>query len=186
MLELTLHTFACPLGKILLLTDAEARVRALDWFDCEQRMRRLLDRHYGRAGWLIAAAAARAPAPVALQALAGYFGGALQALDTLPVATAGTPFQQQVWAALRGIGVGRTLSYGAFAAKLCTPGAARALGLAVGANPISLILPCHRVVGSSGQLTGYAGGIERKRWLLEHEQVLPRLAHGASGRATRV
>jgi O-6-methylguanine DNA methyltransferase len=184
MLELNRETLASPLGKIVLLSDRSGHVRALDWFDCRERMHDLLDRHYGRGGWAVSAAAE--PASSALQALRAYFGGALDALDGLHWSTAGSPFQRQVWAALCSIPAGQTQGYGELAERIGQPGKARAIGLAVGANPISLILPCHRVVGSGGQLTGYAGGIERKRWLLEHEGVLLRLPSGASGRATRL
>jgi O-6-methylguanine DNA methyltransferase len=85
------------------------------------------------------------------------------------VATGGTAFQKSVWAALRQIPVGETLGYGALAARLGKPGAARAVGLANGLNPIGIVVPCHRVIGASGTLTGYAGGVERKAWLLAHE-----------------
>jgi methylated-DNA-[protein]-cysteine S-methyltransferase len=87
------------------------------------------------------------------------------------VATGGTPFQRRVWSALREIPVGRTVSYGALAQQLGQPSAARAVGLANGRNPIGIVVPCHRVIGSNAALTGYAGGLARKRWLLEHEGV---------------
>ena len=184
MLELTRETLASPLGKIVLLSDHSGLARALDWIDCRERMHGLLDRHYGRGRWVVSDATA--PASPSLTALRAYFRGALDALAGLRWSTAGSPFQQQVWAALCSIPPGHTQGYGEFAERIGQPGKARAIGLAVGANPISLILPCHRVVGSGGQLTGYAGGIERKRWLLEHEGVLLRLPSGASGRATRL
>ncbi len=82
---------------------------------------------------------------------------------------AGTPFQRDVWAALREIPVGKTLSYGALAAKIGRPKAVRAVGLANGANPIGIVVPCHRVIGADSSLTGYGGGLDRKRWLLNHE-----------------
>ena len=91
----------------------------------------------------------------------------------LPLAPEGTPFQQEVWALLRTIPYGSTLSYGQVAAALGRPRAARAVGLANNRNPIPIIIPCHRVVGSGGQLTGYAGGLGRKRFLLELEGALP-------------
>jgi methylated-DNA-[protein]-cysteine S-methyltransferase len=101
--------------------------------------------------------------------LRAYLAGDLSAIDPLPVSTAGTPFQETVWAALRGIPVGTTVSYGGLARRLGQPGAMRAVGLANGQNPIGIVVPCHRVIGSDGSLTGYGGGIERKRWLLRHE-----------------
>jgi methylated-DNA-[protein]-cysteine S-methyltransferase len=90
-------------------------------------------------------------------------------LDSLEVETAGTPFQRTVWHALREIPAGATMSYGALAKRIGRPSAVRAVGLANGANPIGIVVPCHRVVGADGSLTGYGGGLERKRWLLAHE-----------------
>ncbi len=87
-------------------------------------------------------------------------------------AAGGTDFQRRVWAALREIPSGTTRTYGDIAAELGEPGAARAVGLANGANPVAIVVPCHRVIGSAGALTGFGGGLERKRWLLEHEGVL--------------
>ena len=111
----------------------------------------------------------------AAEALDAYFAGALTAFD-LPLAAHGTPFQQRVWAALREIPYGATTSYGQLAAELGAPGAGRAVGAANGRNPISIVVPCHRVVGSTGAITGYAGGVERKRFLLDHES-----AHRSTG-----
>ncbi len=88
---------------------------------------------------------------------------------TVPLDPQGTPFQQQVWQALRGIGPGRASSYGDIARQIGRPTAVRAVGAAIGRNPISVIVPCHRVLGRSGALTGYAGGLDRKRLLLQHE-----------------
>lgn len=105
----------------------------------------------------------------ALPALAAYFSGALAAIESVPVAPAGTDFQRRVWAALREIPVGRTESYGALAHRVGS--VARAVGTANGANPVGILVPCHRVIGQKGDLVGYAGGIERKRWLLRHEGV---------------
>jgi methylated-DNA-[protein]-cysteine S-methyltransferase len=104
-------------------------------------------------------------------ALSAYFKGDLDALKAIEWRIAGTPFQQKVWKALPKIPLGTTMSYGALAAKLDMPKAIRAVGHANGTNPISVVLPCHRLIGANGSLTGYGGGIERKRWLLEHEGV---------------
>ena len=99
----------------------------------------------------------------------------------LPVVTAGTPFQRAVWAALRQIPVGTTLSYGALAERIGRKAAVRAVGAANGANPVAVVVPCHRVIGADGSLSGYGGGLERKRWLLAHEGALPkRLAAAAA------
>jgi methylated-DNA-[protein]-cysteine S-methyltransferase len=105
--------------------------------------------------------------------LSAYFAGELSALAGLTVLTGGTPFQRQVWAALRKIPIGKTTSYGALAQRIGRPNAIRAVGLANGANPVGVVIPCHRVIGADGSLTGYAGGLERKRWMLEHEGALP-------------
>nr|WP_305863778.1 methylated-DNA--[protein]-cysteine S-methyltransferase [Achromobacter sp. GbtcB20] len=98
-----------------------------------------------------------------------YFDGDVDAISALPVAFGGTPFQQQVWHALRGIDGGCTISYGTLAARIARPTAVRAVGLANGANPVDIVIPCHRVIGANAALTGYGGGLARKRWLLAHE-----------------
>ena len=103
--------------------------------------------------------------------LDSYFAGELRAFD-LPMATRGTPWQQTVWDALVRIPYGSTVTYGALAARLGRPAAARAVGAANGRNPISVVVPCHRLVGSTGGLTGYAGGLSRKEWLLRHERAI--------------
>jgi len=121
------------------------------------------------------------PAGVAT-ALAGYFRGDLAALDAIEVDPTGTSFQRRVWAALRAIPHGETTSYGALARQLGMPTASRAVGAANGANPIWIVVPCHRVIGSSGALTGYAGGLDVKRWLLEHERAAcGQSPHGSQG-----
>lgn len=101
--------------------------------------------------------------------LSAYFAGDLTTFD-LPLALHGTPFQQRVWAALRDIPYGQTRSYGELADAVGSPGASRAVGLANGRNPVGVIVPCHRVVGSTGSLTGYGGGLDRKRYLLDFER----------------
>ncbi len=105
----------------------------------------------------------------AQQQLAAYFAGEASDFD-LPLAPRGTPFQQQVWTALRTIPRGETRSYAAIARQIGNPDAIRAVGAANGANPIAIVIPCHRVIASDGTLHGYAGGLERKRWLLDFEQ----------------
>ena len=157
---------ASPAGVILLVWDPSGRLRALDFEGYEDRMHRLLRRHYGAVELRAAD-----PPPAIVQALTRYFEGDLEALDDLVVETAGTDFQRQVWAALRRIPAGRTQSYGALAAAIGRPRAVRAVGLANGANPVAIVTPCHRVIGADGSLTGYGGGLDRKRWLLAHEGV---------------
>jgi len=165
-LSLLVEHVASPVGEVLLMTDEAGRVRVLDFGDYAERMARLLRRHYGPGGWRVRDAAAPTAARRALQ---GYFAGDLSAIDALETATGGTAFQRQVWAALRDIPAGTTTTYGALAARIGRPKAVRATGLANGANPIGVIVPCHRVVGADGSLTGYGGGLERKAWLLRHE-----------------
>jgi methylated-DNA-[protein]-cysteine S-methyltransferase len=159
-----------PIGELLIIADGEGRLRATDWRDHETRLHQLLRRFYGEAAERLTPQ--RDPNGLT-QAFDAYFAGELAAIDHLPVATNGTPFQQAVWRALREIPCGATLSYGTLARRIGQPAAVRAVGLANGANPISIAVPCHRVIGSDGSLTGYGGGIERKRWLLRHEGALP-------------
>lgn len=102
--------------------------------------------------------------------LSAYFAGTLHHFD-VPLAAQGTPFQKHVWRALCDIPYGETISYGELARRIGNPKASRAVGLANGRNPISIIVPCHRVIGANGSLTGYGGGLPRKRWLLQHEGV---------------
>ena len=163
MLPLTLFIdrVASPIGTMLLIHDPEERVRALDFHDFEARMQRLLRLHYGMDGADFVVKSRKA--------LAGYFAGDLTAIDAVSVATSGTSFQREVWAALRRIQPGTTLSYGALARELGRPKSVRAVGLANGANPVAIVVPCHRVIGADASLTGYGGGIDRKRWLLTHE-----------------
>jgi methylated-DNA-[protein]-cysteine S-methyltransferase len=138
----------------------------LDWVDCQERMDRLLRRQYGPDRTQTIASARRTAARDGVEA---YFAGDLTAIDRLPVANGGTDFQRQVWAALRTIPAGQTCSYGQLAAAIDRPKAMRALGLANGANPIGIVVPCHRVIGANAALTGYGSGLPRKAWLLAHE-----------------
>jgi methylated-DNA-[protein]-cysteine S-methyltransferase len=159
-----LDRVATPVGEVLLVVDADGAVAALDFHDYEARMMRLLARHHRAA----ALSPGRAPEPVRA-AVEAYFGGDRAALDGLTVRSCGTAFQREVWAALRTIPAGQTWTYGRLAAAIGRPRAVRAAGLANGQNPVAIIVPCHRVIGANGTLTGYAGGLERKRWLLAHE-----------------
>ncbi len=158
---------ASPLGEILLVCDEAGRPVALDFHDHEARMRRLLRRHAG--GRPVRLRAARAPRAVRA-ALEAFFAGDVDAIAGVAVHAAGTEFQQRVWTALRRIAAGTTTTYGQLAASIGRPGASRAVGLANGANPIAIIVPCHRVIGADGTLIGYGGGLDRKRWLLAHER----------------
>ena len=161
-----LERFDTPTGRMLVVTDEEGRLRSVDWEDHERRMRRLLGRHYGKDGIQLREARRASPARRALEA---YFDGQLAALCDLPTATNGSPFQRKVWDELRRIPIGQTISYATLARTIGQPSASRAAGLANGSNPIAIVVPCHRVVGADDSLTGYGGGLERKRWLLAHE-----------------
>jgi methylated-DNA-[protein]-cysteine S-methyltransferase len=163
MVELHCDEIDSPMGALTLVAGGGA-LRALDFNDCAARMRALLQVRYG------AAAPKRSADPHGFSSrLLSYLAGDVGALDSIPVELGGTPFQREVWAAVRRIPAGRTRTYGEIAAALGRPAAARAVGLANGQNPVCLVIPCHRVLGAGGALTGYAGGIERKRWLLAHE-----------------
>jgi len=102
--------------------------------------------------------------------LAAYFDGTTAEVRDLPLDMRGAPFEKRVWTALTTIPPGQTTSYGAIARALSSAGASRAVGAANGANPVSIIVPCHRVIGSTGSLTGYGGGLDRKTWLIDHER----------------
>lgn len=169
-LILLLERTATPLGQMLLVTDEQERLRAIDWHDHENRMHLLMRRQYPR---LTLDLRETARTSLATQAMCAYFAGDLAAIDRLAVVTGGTDFQREVWAALRTIPHGETLSYRELALRISRPTAIRAVGLANGANPIGVVVPCHRVIGSNASLTGYGGGLQRKRWLLEHEQAPP-------------
>ena len=166
ILTLRRETLTSPIGEIVILTDDQGSLRALDFADYHERTTRLLNRHYGRGGWEVVDA--KAPT-VVLAAVQAYLAGDIGALDTLRTATGGTPFQREVWAALRATPPGAPQSYGALAARIGRPSAVRAVGMANGQNPIAIVAACHRIVGANGSLTGYAGGMERKQWLLDHE-----------------
>jgi methylated-DNA-[protein]-cysteine S-methyltransferase len=140
----------------------------VDWSDHEARALRLLDIHYGKGGHTVTKQ--RDPFGLTTR-LAAYFAGDIHAIDDIPTATAGTAFQREVWRALRAIPASNTISYGQLAARIGRPRAVRAVGLANGANPVGVVVPCHRVIGANGSLTGYGGGLHRKEWLLAHERI---------------
>lgn len=180
--DLVLDRIPSPLGALFVVEDADGVVRALDFEDDEARMRRLLDHGFG-------AGRAR-PRPGSASArlrtgLERYFAGEFTALDAIPAEGLGTEFQTRVWAALRDIPPGHTETYGGLATRIGRPTAVRAVGLANGANPIAILVPCHRVIGANGGLTGYGGGLSRKRWLLSHEGARFSAASPARAGATR-
>lgn len=166
VLELLIDRIATPAGEMILVADQDGNLRAIDWTDHEARMTKLLDRQYGKGKYTLKAA--RDPSRLSA-AMRRYFEGDLSIIDKLPVQTAGTPFQKSVWKALRGIRCGTTISYAELARRIGKPKAVRAVGLANGQNPVGVVVPCHRVIGANGNLTGYGGGLARKQWLLKHE-----------------
>lgn len=151
---------------MLCVTGDYGRLKALEFDDHRDRLETLLRRYQGSKVDFVEMP--RAPDAVTT-ALDRYFAGDLAAIDTLETDPGGTPFQRECWAALRQIPAGETRSYSEQAESIGRPNATRAVGLANGANPIAIVVPCHRVVGADGSLTGYGGGLERKRWLLAHE-----------------
>jgi len=166
-MELLLDSVASPIGTMLIVSDGEL-LRALEFADYEERMRRLLRINVGK----FTMKESRNPADLS-DRIRAYFGGDLTAIDDIAVETGGTPFQREVWTALRRIPAGSTTTYGELAKTIGRPSAVRAVGMANGSNPIPIVVPCHRVIGSNGSFTGYGGGLARKRWLLAHEGAMP-------------
>lgn len=153
-----------PLGAVCYAC-RDGHLVALCFPEHWDQTRAAVDRHAGGLAWV----PAPSPGPVGA-ALTAYFAGDLAAIDGLEVELHGTPFQVEVWTALRDIPAGATWSYAELARRVGRVRAVRAVGAANGANPISIVVPCHRVVGANGALTGYGGGLERKQWLLRHER----------------
>lgn len=166
---LYLTNVASPIGDVLLVTDDQVLV-SLDYKGYEHRMMRLLEKRYGPVN-LVESSEQDSQIRQLTNSIQAYLAGNLTAIDTIAVNPGGTVFQAKVWQALRSITPGTVISYGELARHLGNPAAVRAIGTTNSLNPISIVLPCHRVIGANGSLTGYAGGIERKRWLLEHEGV---------------
>lgn len=165
-LLLLLDYLDTPIGEMRIVADEEGNLRAVDWTDHETRLNRLLQHHYGEDGFELATC----HDPHGLTgALERYFAGDLATIDALLVKTEGTAFQRRVWDALRTIPCGATISYAQLAVQIGQPTATRAVGLANGSNPVGVVVPCHRVIGANGSLTGYGGGLKRKLWLLNHE-----------------
>jgi len=161
---LTLERLATPIGTALLVTDEEGVLRAFNWTDYEPHMLAWIARHYPSSPF------SESKAPRSLRgAFEAYFEGDAQALGRVPWKASGTTFQLKVWESLCTIRAGETLSYLGLAQRIGHPTAVRAVGLANGANPVAVAVPCHRVIGTNGSLTGYGGGLDRKRWLLNLE-----------------
>ena len=168
-MKLLLETVSTPIGDADLVSDAQSNLLALDWSVMSERRNKLLKKQHGLKQLSFSPSTRQTEA---LKRFVDYLDGDLSAIDNIAVRFGGTVFQRQVWQALNTIQSGQTTTYGALASKIGRQNAVRALGAAVGANPVSVIVPCHRVIGQNGKLTGYAGGLERKSWLLNHEGAL--------------
>jgi methylated-DNA-[protein]-cysteine S-methyltransferase len=163
MSALALGTIDTPVGTLAIAANG-SRVCLVHFGDATDHVRSTL------AGWYPGSTIELAADPAgAATVLRRYFDGDLESLDAIDVELHGTAFQQRVWMALRTVSVGTTLSYAELARRVGSPSAVRAVGAANGANPVAVVLPCHRIIGSNGSLTGYGGGLDRKRWLLDHE-----------------
>jgi methylated-DNA-[protein]-cysteine S-methyltransferase len=169
--------FLSPIGEIIIVLDA-GRLCALDFVGGEARMMQLLQRRHGDVDLI----EAREQRDIS-RYIDAYFAGDYRSLDAIPVELGGTPFQRQVWAALRAIPPRTTMTYGALAAQIGKPRAYRAVGMCNALNPVSIVVPCHRLIGANAALTGYGGGLDRKRWLLRHEGVV--LKRKAERRTTK-
>lgn len=165
MTTLLIDKIDSEIGEILVVSDGES-LTSLDFSGYEPRMMKLLEKRYGSVNLI----EKKNPQGFS-DRIRAYLNGDYNSLDDIPVKTGGTPFQQQVWLALRTIPLGTVISYGELAAKLGKPTAYRAVGMTNSLNPVAIVLPCHRVIGTKASLTGYAGGLERKHWLLQHEGV---------------
>jgi methylated-DNA-[protein]-cysteine S-methyltransferase len=164
MVELAYMRMDSPVGE-LLIACSDTALQVLDYIDYADRMHHLLQRRYGTTYRLT-----EAHNPLDMRTrMQAYFAGDLTAINDIPVETGGTPFQQRVWSALRTIPAGQVATYSIQATRIGQPTASRAVGRTNGLNPVAIVLPCHRVIGSNAKLTGYAGGLWRKEWLLRHE-----------------
>jgi methylated-DNA-[protein]-cysteine S-methyltransferase len=179
--RLTWERLPTPIGEGLIVTDERGVLRAFNWAEFESAMRRGLEAHYGP----VPLEEGRVPDNVR-GAFEAYFAGDVRALEGLAWAAGGTDFQRSVWTALCTIPAGETVSYRELARRVGKPNAVRAVGLANGRNPIAIMAPCHRVIGADQSLTGYGGGLDRKRWLLRHEGAAFKDAPGREARAARL
>lgn len=164
-MELLVDTVDSEIGSIFVVSDGQA-LCALDYADYQDRMNTLLTTRYGS----FHCKRVTDPQGISYQ-LRAYLEGHYAALDSIEVNPGGTTFQRQVWSALRTIAPGATITYGELAQQLGKPTAYRAVGMANSLNPVAIVIPCHRVIGANSALTGYAGGLIRKQWLLQHEGV---------------
>lgn len=169
------NKFSTPIGELIIITDKEEKLYAVDWEDYDERVLTLLKRYHNQ----------EAPyqfyekslPKIYQDAFSRYFEKDFSLIHKLPVFIKGTDFQRKAWNTLLTIPVGTTLSYQEQAYKMGNIKAVRAVGMANGSNPIGIVIPCHRVIGSNKSLTGYAGGLHRKLWLLQHEGVSLKKVH---------
>lgn len=159
-------TVTTPIGPLVVIEDEANALFMVEFADCDHRMDRWLRHRLASGRYRLRAGTISVRTR---ETFAAYFDGEVGILRTLPVRLDGTSFQNEMWTTLREVIPGETLAYGAFAERLGRPNAARAVGHANGTNPLSIVVPCHRLVGANGALTKYGGGLERKRWLLDHE-----------------
>lgn len=165
-MEFLIDHLETPIGLMCIVCDDLGNLRAIEWDDHEERLVRSLKIHYGKGAQNVK----RVKNPHGFsETMRRYFEGEITAIDALPTENNGTEFQREVWKELRRIPAGTTISYGQLAERIGRPTAVRAVGLANGSNPVGVVVPCHRVIGSNGKLTGYGGGLPRKEWLLRHE-----------------
>ena len=155
-----------PIGEFIIVANEQGELCMTGFTDSHPRVHRTLARYADDPNITLSQSSQLTTVESTIES---YFAGELHALDAIAVAASGSEFQHSVWYALRQIPCGQTCSYGELAKQLGKPGAARAVGLANGSNPMGVIVPCHRVIGANGTLTGYGGGLQRKQWLLKHE-----------------
>jgi methylated-DNA-[protein]-cysteine S-methyltransferase len=164
-MKLLIDRIPSPMGTMLLISDGKS-LCSLDFADCEARMLGLLQKRYPAFDLV------ETIDPLGFSTkIRDYLSGDFSSLADIPVNGGGTEFQRQVWQMLKTIPIGTTISYGELATKIGKPTAARAVGMANSLNPVAIVVPCHRVIGAKAKLTGYAGGLDRKQWLLQHEGV---------------
>lgn len=166
--ELFRASRSTPGGVMTIVFDSDQKIHAIDWEDHEERFLALLAQRDKRANRVTKLVTRDLPEPIG-KALDAYFAGSKDAISQLSVEFDGTVFENMVWQALTSIPPGETRSYGEIARQIGKPSASRAVGAVNGRNPIGVLVPCHRVIGKNGSLTGYGGGLARKQWLLDHE-----------------